>query len=167
MLTLCFYLGIKPLLEQGSPGDAGSLKGRISTARRLLAKAHSIRAKRDELAKAVAEAEDSFLAARSVDSGGIALLALVEKLAAQAEIALNAKGISPIKPGQPQTTVEVEIRGRGDAGAVTLFLHAVSAAAIRLDVQNLDLVANEDKTLEIRAIIATLLPHVEEAHDLE
>ena len=161
VLTLGFYFGIKPLLEQGSPGEAGSLKAQIVTARRLLAKAESIRTRREELAKALTETETSFLDAASTDRGGIALLALVEKLAAQAGIALNTKGINQVKPGATPPTVEVEIRGRGDAGAVTKFLYAIRTATYRMDVQSLDLVASEDKTLEIRTVITTLLPHAE------
>lgn len=158
-LVLGYYLGVEPALR--AVEEAGAGKGaEIASARRLLARAPGILARRAQLAEALSAARRAYPAEDQVDLGGLALLALVEKTAAATGLTLDAKGLGPATTDGDPAKITVEIHGNGDARAVVGFLHALGTARYRCDLESLDLVAGEGERLEMRAVVSTLLPGV-------
>ena len=127
---------------------------------KLLAEADVIRARHKELARSVTELEGQFPPDTALEEGGLSLLTMVENVANKADLTLFAKGISRLdasgEGGLPEAAVEAE--GKGDARALTAFLSGLLTAPCRMDVKTLQIMAVEDGSLEVHAIVSTFLP---------
>ena len=163
---LTYFYGVKPLLESGGyDRDGPDHTVEMERARGLMAGASAIRDRHERLSQALAKVESSYLPDDDADRGGISLLALVERIAEGAGIAVRARGIGQALGENSLTKIAVEITGEGDPRAVTGFLQGIWASRYRLEVKSLELVAGEDRRLQLRTVVETILPRVEEERD--